>query len=143
MWAVLSDIHANLEALDAVLADVAKHRVSHIFCLGDILGYGPDPIACLERAMACDVTILGNHDQAVMFDPDGFSVNAERAVFWQRSVLEASRRSDLWEYLSARPRTHKHSDFLFVHGSARGPLNEYVFPEASTTTERWIRLVCR
>lgn len=129
MWAVLSDIHGNLEALDAVLADVAKHSVSHVFCLGDVLGYGPNPVECLDRAMAWDVTTLGNHDQAVMFDPDGFGEHAERAVHWTRAVLEADGRADLWEFLATRPRSHRINEFQLVHGSPRDPLNEYLFPE--------------
>jgi len=71
VWAVLSDIHGNLEALDAVLADIAKYTVSHVFCLGDLVGYGPNPIGCIERAMGWDVVLLGDHDQGVMFDHDG------------------------------------------------------------------------
>jgi predicted phosphodiesterase len=129
MIAVLSDIHGNLEALDAVLADIARRPVSAIYCLGDIVGYGPNPVECLERAMQWDVVILGNHDQAVMFDPAGFAASAERAIFWTRTVLESTRRDDLWNFLTQRPRTHHRDDFLFVHGSARNPLNEYVLPE--------------
>ena len=129
MFAVLSDIHGNLEALTAVLADVARRPVSAVYCLGDIVGYGPNPIECLDLATKWDVTILGNHDQAVMFDPDGFGASAQRAVYWTRSVLEAARRDDLWTFLAARPRVHREGEFLFVHGSARNPTNEYVFPE--------------
>jgi predicted phosphodiesterase len=75
MFAVLSDIHANIEALSAVLADIARHPVSAIYCLGDIVGYGPDPVACLERAMTWNVTILGNFDHACLTndDLDGWS----------------------------------------------------------------------
>ena len=129
MIAVLSCVHANLEALDAVLADVAEHRVTGIYCLGDVVGYGPNPIECLERSLNWDVTLLGNHDQAVLFDPDGFGLSAERAVFWSRGVLESSRRDDLWSFLASRPRSHRESAFLFVHGSPRSPVNEFVFPE--------------
>src|SRR3954453_15426756 len=107
MFAVLSDIHGNIEALDAVLADVARRPVSAVYCLGDVLGYGPNPVECLERAKSWDLTILGNNDQAVMFDPDGFGESAERAVFWTRRLLEETRRSDLWEFLAERPRSHR------------------------------------
>jgi diadenosine tetraphosphatase ApaH/serine/threonine PP2A family protein phosphatase len=129
MWAVLSDIHGNLEALDAVLTDIAKRSVSRVYCLGDVLGYGPNPVECLEEAMKWDVVLLGNHDQAAMFDPEGFGINAERAIRWTRSVLESTGRDDLWDFLSERPRSYKDGDFLFVHGSPRNTLNEYVFPE--------------
>ncbi|VTU00358.1 Metallophosphoesterase OS=Planctomyces brasiliensis (strain ATCC 49424 / DSM 5305 / JCM 21570 / NBRC 103401 / IFAM 1448) GN=Plabr_0624 PE=4 SV=1: Metallophos_2 [Gemmataceae bacterium] len=130
MWAVLSDIHANLEALDAVLDDIARHPVTRIICLGDVLGYGPNPIECLERAMEWNVTLMGDHDQAVMAQPVGFSLpTLERWTIWQRERLESSGRNDLWEYLGLRPRSRRDGDFLFVHGSPRNPLNEYLFPE--------------
>ena len=69
-----------------------------------------------------------------MFDPEGFNASAERAIFWTRSQLEATGdaravRERRWEFLAERPRTHKENGYLFVHGSARNPLNEYVFPE--------------
>src|SRR5688500_11938386 len=106
MWAVLSDIHGNLEALEAVLADIAKHPVSRVLCLGDVVGYGPSPIECLERARNWDLVILGNHDQATLFDPEGFSANAQAAILWTRTVLDWGKRSDLWDFLAERPRSH-------------------------------------
>lgn len=129
MWAAISDIHGNLEALEAVLADLAKHAVSRIYCLGDVLGYGPNPVECLEHATKWNMVLLGNHDQAAMFNPDGFGANAERAILWTRGVLESSGRDDLWDFLAARPRSHKEGEFLFVHGTPRNTLNEYLFPE--------------
>jgi diadenosine tetraphosphatase ApaH/serine/threonine PP2A family protein phosphatase len=132
--ALISDIHSNLEALTAVLADIQKHDVSETYCLGDIIGYGPNPRECIDLVRDCKVVLLGNHDQGAMFDPDGFNAPAERAIFWTRSQLEVSEeskeaRSHRWEFLAERPRMHKENGFLYVHGSARNPLNEYVFPE--------------
>ncbi len=129
MWAVLSDIHGNLEALEAVMTDLARHPVSRVLCLGDVVGYGPNPMECLELAREWNLVLLGNHDQATMFEPEGFGVNAERAVSWTRSVLEANSRNDLWDFLAERPRSFQDGDFLFVHGSPRNVLNEYIFPE--------------
>jgi diadenosine tetraphosphatase ApaH/serine/threonine PP2A family protein phosphatase len=129
MWAVLSDIHGNLEALEAVLADIAKHPVSRVVCLGDVVGYGPSPIECLERAGKWDLVLLGNHDQAVLLDPEGFSANAQAAILWTRTVLDWGKRTDLWDYLAERPRSHVDGEFLFVHGTPRDTLNEYLFPE--------------
>ncbi|MBY0458996.1 MAG: metallophosphoesterase, partial [Gemmataceae bacterium] len=129
MRAILSDVHANLEALDAVLADIARRPVTSVYSLGDVLGYGPNPLECLERATRWNLNILGNHDQAVLFDPIGFSPTAEKAAFWTRGVLESARRDDLWAFLSERPTQVREGDSLFVHGSARNPTNEYVFPE--------------
>ena len=132
--AILSDIHGNLEALQAVLADVAEQGIATIYCLGDIIGYGPNPRECVDRAMSFNLSVLGNHDQGALFDPEGFSSGAERAIFWTRAQLEdvggdpeqARRR---WTFLCELPRQVREGKLLFVHGSARNPLNEYVFPE--------------
>ncbi|MCZ2344315.1 MAG: metallophosphatase family protein [Bacteroidales bacterium] len=138
MKAIISDIHSNLEALQAVLADIQAQGITEIYCLGDVVGYGPNPRECVDLVMNCKVVIMGNHDQGAMFDPDGFNASAERAIFWTRGQLESgpdSRavRERRWEFLAERPRSHVEShqdnDYLFVHGSARNPLNEYVFPE--------------
>ena len=73
--ALISDIHGNLEALEAVLSDIQAQGITEIFCLGDIVGYGPNPRECIDRVMeTCKVTLLGNHDQGAMFDPDGFNI---------------------------------------------------------------------
>ena len=132
MRAILSDIHSNLEALQAVLDDVAAHDVEAIYCLGDIIGYGPNPRECLELVMDWPVVLLGNHDQAVMFDPTDFTPIAERATLWTRRQLEAPipSRDDSeqrWEFLAERPLSYRDGDFLFVHGSPSNPLNEYIF----------------
>ncbi|MBP3960292.1 metallophosphoesterase family protein [Gemmata sp. G18] len=129
MRAILSDVHGNIEALDAVLADIARLPVTSVTSLGDIVGYGPNPIECVTRAMTWDLSILGNHDHAVLFDPIGFSQTAEKAAIWTRAVLESARRDDMWAFLSERPKQSRDGAFLFVHGSARSPTNEYVFPE--------------
>ena len=79
------------------------------------------------------MTLLGNHDQGAMFDPDGFNIGAERAIFWTREQLESptdrANNERRWEFLGELPRTHRMGPFLFVHGSPRNPLSEYIFPE--------------
>ena len=133
--ALISDIHANLEALRAVLADIQAQGVSEIFCLGDIIGYGPNPCECLDLVIEnARTTILGNHDQATLFDPDGFNPVALSAIYWTRDQLEQgpgspAQKNRRWDFLGELPRTHTDGDFLFVHGSPREPTNEYVFPE--------------
>jgi predicted phosphodiesterase len=134
MIAILSDIHGNLEALEAVLADIDQHKVESVYCLGDVIGYGPNPLECIDLTMRFCMTVLGNHDHAALFDPMGFSATAERAIFWTRDQLEepiGSRewREKRWEFLAERPYTHRDVHGLFVHGSVRNPLSEYVFPE--------------
>ena len=132
--AIISDIHSNLEALEAVLADIASQEIEEIYCLGDIVGYGPNPREALDRVMECQACILGNHDQGALFDPEGFSSGAERAIFWTRRQLEDSegdpeKNVARWNFLCDLPRARREGNLLFVHGSARSPLNEYVFPE--------------
>lgn len=132
MRAIISDIHGNLEALQAVLADIKSQNITEIYCLGDIIGYGPNPCECIDLAMSCDFCLLGNHDQGALFDPEGFNAGAERAIFWTRSQLETGDRRQnekRWDFLGELPRMKKEPDLLFVHGSARNPLNEYVFPD--------------
>jgi diadenosine tetraphosphatase ApaH/serine/threonine PP2A family protein phosphatase len=132
--ALISDIHGNLEALEVVLDDIKAQGIEEIFCLGDIIGYGPNPRECIDRVMgSCQVTLLGNHDQGAMFDPDGFNIGAERAIFWTREQLENPsdkvNNEKRWEFLGMLPRSHRLDPFLFVHGSPRNPLSEYIFPE--------------
>jgi predicted phosphodiesterase len=139
--AIISDIHGNFEALTAVLGRIGDLNIDEIVCLGDIIGYGPDPILCLDKVIeVSSLTILGNHDQAALFDPEGFNPIAMRAIFWTREQLEndttdlekADRR---WDFLGELPRRHDEGEFLFVHGSPRDPTNEYVFPETVYETE--------
>ncbi len=132
--ALISDIHSNLEALNAVLTDIQQQGIEEIYCLGDIVGYGPNPRECLDLIMECKVCLLGNHDQGALFDPEGFNTGAERAIFWTRKQLEhyslnPSEAHRRWDFLGELPRVHKEGPMLFVHGSPRNPLNEYVFPE--------------
>ena len=132
--ALISDIHSNLEALDAVLEDIHQQGISEVYCLGDIVGYGPNPRECLDKVMELDVCILGNHDEAVLSDPEGFNVVALCAIIWTRAQLKSGRRASAaamrrWDFLEELPRTRTEGDFMFVHGSPREPTNEYVFEE--------------
>lgn len=132
--ALVSDVHANLEALREVLKDIQTQGVDEIYCLGDVVGYGPNPCECIDLIMECDACILGNHDQGALFDPEGFNSGAERAIFWTRDQLEGAQGTPAdnarrWDFLGELPRTVRNDGFLYVHGSARNPLNEYVFPE--------------
>ncbi len=133
--ALISDIHGNLEALQAVLDDTRSMAVEEIYCLGDIIGYGPNPCECLDLVRKkSKLTILGNHDQAALFDPDGFNPMALQAIYWTRDQLDAGVGSVAdtnarWDYLGELPRFKDEGEFMFVHGSPRDPTNEYVFPE--------------
>ncbi|MDR0328858.1 MAG: metallophosphoesterase family protein [Planctomycetaceae bacterium] len=142
--AIISDIHSNLEALEAVLRDIESQGITEIYCLGDAVGYGPNPVECIDLVRKkVTMCLLGNHDQASLFDPEGFNNSAERAIFWTREQLENPRLSnseDRWDFLNNLPRIHREDDFLYVHGSPRNPLNEYVFQDDIYNERRMERL---
>jgi len=131
--AIISDIHGNLEALEVVLADIRSQGIDTIYCLGDVVGYGPNPRECLDLVMQnAKVCLLGNHDMGALCDPEGFNVGAERAIFWTREQLERSDdpgNTKRLEFLNRLDRSSQDGRFLFVHGSPRNPLSEYVFPD--------------
>ncbi len=134
MFAVISDIHANLEALDVALADIDGRSVKKIYCLGDVIGYGANPRQCLDIIIErCDICLCGNHDQAVFFEPTNFNVGAERAAYWTRQILEEetnkAKRDRRWELLGRLPVRSEADGLLMVHASPRRPVNEYLFPE--------------
>ena len=133
-FAVISDIHGNLEALHAVLDDITARKIRTIICLGDVVGYGPNPRECLD--LAADVAsecLLGNHDQAVLYGPVSFSLAADKAIHWTRTHLHAETDRDArnrrWRFLGARTVKLEMPGYLFVHASPRRPVNEYIFPE--------------
>ena len=130
--AVISDIHANLAAFQAVLEDIEKEQAGEIYCLGDIIGYGPDPRACLELAMRFPVNLLGNHEEAVLFGAIGFNPKAKAAIDWTREQLSLPSQSveknrELWNFIGGLAKQHIDGDYLFVHGSPRDPTREYIF----------------
>lgn len=134
MIAIISDIHGNLEALEAVLADIAVFSVDDIYCLGDVIGYGPDSIACVERAMEWGMVLEGNFEvAATTFEAPidwGMAVIAEDSVLRFRSELQKHHLcTALTSFLDSLPMCFETADALYVHGSPRNPWNEYLFPE--------------
>ncbi|MBI4614374.1 MAG: metallophosphoesterase family protein [Planctomycetes bacterium] len=141
MKAIISDIHANLEALEAVMADLDKRNPEEIFCLGDIVGYGPNPRECIEICKRAKWSLLGNHEEAVLFHAEDFNAKARRAVDWTREQLNSSeydrvKNNALWDYLGDLKKKKKVGDILFVHGSPRQPTREYVLPKDAEDTEK-------
>jgi len=130
--AIISDIHANLEALTAVLADIDGRGIKRIICLGDIVGYGPNPLECMDAVMKrCEFSLMGNHDFAIFFEPANFNPAAENASFWTRGQFDGDtnleRRNQRWRYLGCMPTRMANDRFVCFHGSPRKPVNEYVF----------------
>ncbi len=124
--AVLADIHSNLEAFQAVLRDLEeKGGADELWCLGDIVGYGPNPHECIQllRQHHC-ACVAGNHDWAVIGKLDISAFNPEAATACQWTV-GAMTREDV-DYLTSLPLTLRLGDFTLVHGSPREPLWEYI-----------------
>ncbi len=121
---IISDIHANLTALEAVLAD-AKGQWDYVWCLGDVVGYGPDPNECVDLLRTLPhLCLAGNHDWAALgrLDIRTFNSDARRAVTWTTETL----RADNVDYLAALPTTFVLGSYTLVHGSPREPVWEYV-----------------
>ncbi|MGB8215174.1 MAG: metallophosphoesterase family protein [Anaerolineales bacterium] len=122
---VISDVHANITALEAVLADAGK--VNEIWCLGDIAGYGPDPNECIERIQALPklTCMMGNHDYAAIGDMalETFNLDAKKALLWQREKLTDASK-DFLRTLSQKPRVC--GSVTLAHGSPRDPIWEYI-----------------
>ncbi len=129
MYAVISDIHGNYEALEAVLRDIPE-GVETVYCLGDVIGYGASPNECCDVVRKLGMpTITGNHDLAVTdlsTDLDWFNPVAAAAVLWTRDELTEENA----EFLRSRPRMMQSRDALFVHGSVRDP-DEYIINSIS------------
>jgi diadenosine tetraphosphatase ApaH/serine/threonine PP2A family protein phosphatase len=134
MFAIVSDIHGNLEALTAVFEEIDHRGIEHVVCLGDVVGYGPNPMECLDLVRErCRATLLGNHDFAVLYEPYNFNSGAESACFWTRGVFEqdpdSERRAARWKFLGNLPVRVRTGEFVAVHASPRRPVNEYIFPD--------------
>ena len=131
--AIISDIHSNIEALDAVLADIGRRKVESIVCLGDVIGYGPQPRETLKRSTEWEITLLGNHEEACMFHPEDFNERARIALEWTRDQLNSKQAPPdenfkLWSLIGAMPTTHRIENAMLVHGSPRDPVREYMLP---------------
>lgn len=129
--AIISDVHGNLEGLEAVLADIDRQGITDIICLGDIVGYGPNPAECTDLVrQRCQLVIRGNHDDALIHGPIGFTHMAREAIEWTRKCMRPRlwRRgsAERWKFLENLPVKANWEDLLLVHGSPRDPTSEYV-----------------
>lgn len=118
--ALISDVHGNLEALQAVLTDIASQKVDAVHCLGDVVGYGADPRACLRLVMqSCDVRIMGNHEAAVLGleSTDQYLDDARMASEWTRRQLDDDDLAELGKFELQRSL----DDCFLVHASPYRP----------------------
>jgi predicted phosphodiesterase len=120
---VLSDIHANLAAFEAVLADAGRFDI--LWCLGDVVGYGPDPSECVARLREFPhLCLSGNHDWAALgkLDLRGFNTDARHSIEWTQKHLDPAARA----YLQALPPSRTEAGYTLAHGSPRQPVWEYI-----------------
>ena len=130
--ALISDIHSNLEALEAVFKEIDARGVKEVYCLGDIVGYGaePEPVIDLIRER-CSLVLRGNHDDAIFTGTEDFNPIARQALETNREMIRpglfrpAAKRAR-WNFLRDLKPREQRGDVLFVHGSPRDPVREYV-----------------
>jgi len=137
-YAIVSDIHGNLEALTAIERDLSSQSVDAVLCLGDSIGYGPNPIECLDWSARQSLYLLGNAEESTLYPAEIGGEAATETFVWTRAVLSdgaagESRRNVLEEL----PRVAYRDDALFVHASPRSPLHEYLHPEVTQPRERY------
>jgi predicted phosphodiesterase len=126
--AVVSDIHSNLHALEAVLTAIEAEAPDELWCLGDLVGYGPRPNECCAAvAERADVCLAGNHDLVVLgtLDMGDFAGEAAAAAEWTRGVLDEDARA----FLAPLEPQAKRGAVALYHGSARDPVWEYVLSD--------------
>src|SRR3989344_8785626 len=133
-YAIIGDIHGNLEAMEAVLRDMEQFHPDRIAVLGDNIDYGPNPIECLKRAYEiADILLMGNHELAAFLLGGGvYNQFGKAAISWQKSELS---RSEEWKLLKQRMKAEEFAaakriedGILFVHGSPKDPVEEYARP---------------
>jgi len=135
MIALISDVHANYGALRAVLERIDELGADSVLSLGDLVGYGPEPVACVDEVRRrCSVTLCGNHDYALVYGADDFSDLARSSVEQHRRLLmprlnegsDGGGMQDRWRFLKSMPFRYVRDGWLFVHASPRNPVTEYL-----------------
>lgn len=149
LTAIVSDLHGNRQALQVVLDDAAERGAQRVVCLGDVVGYGGCPVWCLEqvmdriaagstdargRTLEAGFCLLGNHEQALLVSAEDFNPRARAAIEWTRSAVDAGTDGlgagspRLWNFLGGLEPLVLEDNAMFVHGSPRDPVREYVLP---------------
>ncbi len=153
MIAIVSDIHSNLEAMEAVLAECERLGVTEYLCLGDVIGYGPDPQPLARIAQAkFAASLMGNHEEALVTGKHRFNPHAAQAIDWTRKILKSASAETgpagplmpPLEWFAARPQFALRGKLLLVHGSIYDPVHDYVDePENPVESEAMIQTLSR
>ena len=141
---ILSDVHANLPALEAVIESIDAADVEEIWCLGDVIGYGAKPRECLEAVMGLcteaargeglepGLCLQGNYEYALLNSAEDFNPNARAAIEWTREELsrapERERALAYWDFLDGLEPLMAEDGAMYAHGSPRDPVREYLLP---------------
>jgi predicted phosphodiesterase len=126
--AILSDIHSNWEAFSVVMERCEQLGVKQFLCLGDVIGYGPDPLRVARIASErFAVSLMGNHEEALVTGKHRFNPHAAQAIDWTRQQIRgAADGNRLWEWFQARKTFAVKGPLLMVHGSIYDPVHDYV-----------------
>ena len=137
-YAIIGCIHGNRDALAATLEDITQRGIERVVCLGDVVGFGPDPIECLEMIRErCFISIRGDHDEAMLAGAQGFIPKTERVLEWTRSRIQEADPA-LMAWLDQSLDSFASAGISFVHGSHKS-CHEYLFPSDVRRNKRKLR----
>ena len=146
MIAIVSDLHANLEAAEVVMSHCRTLGVKEIYCLGDVIGYGPDPLALARLAKShFAVSLMGNHEEALVTGKHRFNPHAAKAIDWTRTALSSVTGPDSpMAFFKERQPFVLKGNLLLVHGSIYDPVHDYVDePENPVESQQMIETLNR
>ncbi|NOZ24013.1 MAG: metallophosphoesterase [Planctomycetes bacterium] len=135
LQAIISDVHGNFEAMKAVLDDILSKNITDIVCLGDLIGYGPNPKECIDFATNFRITMIGNHEEALMEElrTSGFNPKASGSRNWtyeQLNLFDEEHKDEnakRWDFIGEMEETRTEDDIMYVHASPCDPTREYIY----------------
>jgi diadenosine tetraphosphatase ApaH/serine/threonine PP2A family protein phosphatase len=149
--AIISDLHANIEAITAAHSEAKRRGAKRIVCLGDIIGYGASPRDAIQFVREkCEWCIFGNHEEALLNGGEDFNDKARAAIEWTRSELSSREKPRdenyaIWDFLDAlQSQTERREEnAMYVHGSPFDPVREYVMPRDARNTQKMDRIFAK
>lgn len=128
MQAIIADVHSNLEAFTAVLEDIKKKGITEIISLGDLIGYGPNPVESILLSLEHNIiNLYGNHELALFKDKTNFNPAAQKAIDWTKEVIRNNRtHPGIKSFFDNLAYEYQNEDIIYTHGSPKGVIDEYV-----------------